>query len=380
MEIISFTNPNAVTKMEQAVVVNGITSKTWIERYSTAGEFTFIGPVSTGLKEILSIGSFVSHTDSDDLMIVENQEINADSGNLDPDITITGRSFETYLEQRVVGANMAFPLSDVDGVVDYSLISEHTWNQAVTMIEDHILASALIDDTYQIPWVTVLSTVVPLGTETPETARTVKRGDLYNAVLDLLKIDNHGITVVRPGSTSPLGPTDPNLAIVVHSGTDLTGSVSLSQASGEVVNADYLWSNKSLKNAALVTGKWVEMKVDPISSTEYGIRMMYIDGSDLDKDLTAAPTGTDLDAVVNAMNQLGREALLSQRELVLNKAETAKSGLSPMYRRDYFIGDLITVNGEFNETTTMRVSEHVEIEDSTGVSSYPTLTVDGIAT
>ena len=378
MDVISFTNPNHVTKMEQGIVVNNLSSKTWIERYSTAGEFTFIGPVSAGIKEILPIGSFVSHVDSDDIMIVEDHEINENQGT-SPDIKVTGRGFETYLDNRTVGANKAFPVTNTGGVVDYSLVTEHTWNQAVTMIADHILATDLIDDTYALPYTSVLSTVVPLGTETPEAARLIKRGGLYSAVLDLLKIDNHGIKVIRPGATSPLtGGEVGNLAIIIHNATDRTATISISQKGGEIVSADYLWSNRTLKNSALVTGKWVEIKVDPISSTEYGIRMMYVDGSDADKDLTAAPAvGPDLDAVVNAMHQIGREALLSQRELVLNKAETAKSGIAPMYRKDYFIGDLITVVGDFDETQAMRVSEYVEIEDNTGVSSYPTLTIDG---
>ncbi len=40
--------------------------------------------------------------------------------------------------------------------------------------------------------------------------------------------------------------------------------------------------------------------------------------------------------------------------------------------KTYDVGDIITVDGEYNATTTMRISEYVEIEDETGDSGYPT--------
>ncbi len=93
VDIFRFTNPIEPTRMEQGEIVNGITNKLWIERYTEAGEFTFVAPLNTNLKEKLPIGSFVSHINSDDIMIVENHELSEDQGQ-ESKITITGRSFE----------------------------------------------------------------------------------------------------------------------------------------------------------------------------------------------------------------------------------------------------------------------------------------------
>lgn len=374
MDIIKFNNPNDPMKMESGELVNGLTKKTWIERYTSAGEFTFVGPVSGGFKELLPIGCFVSHIKSDDLMIVENHEINETNTGV-AEITISGRGFETYLDQRVVGDNNIFPVIGI--ISDYPLDSEHTWNQAVTLIESHILFPYLIDPSYSLPYVSVLSTVIPTGKETPEIARTFKRGSLYTAVLDLLKIDNYGIRTIRPGSVSPLFKTNPeNTAIVVHAGIDRTSTVSFSFATGEVISGDYLWSNKTFKNAALVTGKWIEVLVDDLAPPQYGRRVMFVDGTDDDKAFTATPTGTDIDLVIAAMRQRGTESLASQVNVVLTKAETSKTGVKAIYRVDYGIGDLITVNGDYNEIQPMRVTEYAETEDNTGETGYPTLTID----
>lgn len=374
MDVIKFNNPNEKTLMESGQLINGLTKKTWIERYTSAGEFTFVGPVSGGFKELLPIGCFVSHVKSDDLMIVENHEIVETTNNV-PEITITGRGFETYLDQRVVGDNNIFPVIGI--ISDYPLISEHTWNQAVTLIKSHIYFPYLIDPSFELPHVSILSTVVPTGKETPEIARTIKRESLYTAVLDLLKIDNYGIKTIRPGPSSPLlGVEAINTAIVVHAGVDRTKTVSFSFATGEVISGDYLWSNKAFKNAALVTGKWIEVIVDDLAPEKYDRRVMFVDGTDDDKIYTATPTGPDIDLVIAAMKQRGREALISQKVVVLTKAETAKQGVKAVYRVDYGIGDLITVNGDYNEIQSMRVTEYAETEDSTGELGYPTLSID----
>ena len=369
MDVIKFNNPNEETKMESAQVINGLTKKTWIERYTTAGEFTFVGPVSGGFKELLPIGCFVSHIKSDEIMIVENHEINETNTTV-PEITITGRSFETYLEQRVVGDNNIFPVVGI--ISDYILPYEYSWNQAVMLIQNHILFPYLIDSSFELPYVSVLSNTLPSGKESPPFPRAFKRQSLYTTILDLLKIDNFGIRSIRPGPSSPLVDDEVgNTALVIYRGFDRTKTVSFSYTAGEVETGDYLWSNKTFKNAALVTGKWIEVIVDDLAPPAYERRVMFVDGSDDDKAFTSTPTGLDIDGVVAAMTQRGRVALNSQINTVLIKPQISKLGTKALYRTDYGMGDLITVHGDYNESQPMLITEHVETEDNTGVGAYP---------
>jgi hypothetical protein len=165
--------------------------------------------------------------------------------------------------------------------------------------------------------------------------------------------------------------------LLIFAGVDKSTSVVFSYNTGEIVNADYLWSNKTFKNAAFVSGKWVQVFV-PSSATEKQEfrRTIFVDGQAVDKDFTAAPVGGFYDACVTAMTQLGKEALANQNNLALSKAETRKDATKAIYRKDFGLGDLVTVEGDYDEARVMRVSEYVEIEDINGDSGYPTFTID----
>lgn len=369
MDLFKFTNPNAPTKMEQGQVINGLTSKMWIERYLKNGEFTLVAPADAGIQDVLPVGTFISHMGTTEIMIVENHEIQDDQG-AESALTITGRGLETYFENRVVNTNRSFPV--VAGLVEYSLAADFTWNQAVQLLSDHLLAANLLDDNNAFPYTNIQTTVPGSGTSI---ARTIPRGDLYTALLNLLMIDKLGIKVIRPGPWSPLGGASPNIDIVIHQGVDRTGTVIFSHDSGEVLTSDYLWSIRNLKNAALVTGQWVEVEVVP-AAVGYDRRWMFISATDIDQAQTVAPTGATLTAIRNAMTQRGTDALLGQNMLQLTKAQLTKEATKAVYRVDYDVGDLITIFGDYNTATTRRVTEYVEIEDANGESSYPTLEID----
>lgn len=370
MDIIKFNNPTSKTKMEQGDIVNGIKTKMWVERYREAGEFKFVGNISSGIREKLPIGTFVSHTDSFELMLVENHEINDDKGK-ETEVVITGRGYETYLENRIVGSNQTFPF--VSETLDYQLGTEYSWTQAVIMIQTHTIATYLNDDDNAIPYLQVLAETITGTYE--QVPRLVKRGSLYSRLMELLSIDNLGIKVIRPGIWSPLGATSEDTAFLIHKGVDRSATVVVSYDTGEIESADYLWSNKRLKNAAVVSGRWVEVFVTT-SGTGFDRRVMYLEASDVDNSFSVPPTGDDLTVTIAVLQQIGLDALKAQNDVILTKAEVSKESLKAVYRKDFAVGDVITVNGDYNETSKMRISEYVEIEDETGQTGYPTLSID----
>ena len=85
-----------------AKIVPNLTSKMWVERFSEPGEFEFTAPVYSDILDDLPIGSLVSHVDSQEVMIVENHEF-TESKDGKTEIKVSGRSFEVYLENRVIG-------------------------------------------------------------------------------------------------------------------------------------------------------------------------------------------------------------------------------------------------------------------------------------
>jgi len=370
MDVISMKNPEAPLLMQQGEIINDITSKMWIERYDEGGEFKFVAPVYSGLKEKLPIGSFVSHLNTPELMIVENHEIN-DSQDEESIITVTGRGFETYFEQRVVGSNRIFPRLVSDGKV--LIPAQKTWDQVVHLINHHLSSEYLSDDNNSIGYITVDTTITGAGVNT---SRKLDVKDLYSSIIELMSIDDIGIRIIRPGIWSPLGEFSPNTLIFVHKGIDRTASIIFSYDSGQIVNADYLWSNKNLKTSAVVTGKWVQTIVHLPGLDHYNRRMMQVSAPEIDEDFEETEVLANWVIINDALQQKGREVLKSQKDINLTKAEVSKKTVESRYRVDFNVGDLVRVVGDYNESTVMRVSEFVEIEDENGTVAYPTLSLE----
>lgn len=370
MDIIKFNNPSAPTRMEHGVIINGIKKKLWIERFAEAGEFTFNAPASAGVHLALPIGSFITHTATREIMIVENHEVNADKDS-EPQVTVTGRSFETLLEQRTIGANNSFPVSDALENRQYVPTFLNTWKQIEQVLKDHTMLPNVVRPGDQIPFLEIFVEITAGNYDDDD--RIIPKGQtVYEAVQKLMALEKMGIRTIRPTDGMFLGDDALNTTLLVHTGVDRRDTVVFSYDVGEIVSADYFWSNRTLKNAAYVTGKWVETY---ISSGATGInrRIMHVDASDIDEAYATAPVGVDILTIQSAMQQRGLEMLLKQKPITLTKAEPSQGGLRYVFRKDFEVGDIVRVEGDYNQVSDMKVVEYVEIEDETGDHSYPTL-------
>lgn len=374
MDLFRLSTPTFTTTASSGEIINNVKSKLWIERYRDAGEFKIVGTLDTGLREMLPIGSFVSHVDTQEIMIVENHEISESEDKL-AEVTITGRGLETILDQRILGANSNFaPNANAwAGLAETVLPIAGPAAQAQTLLLRNVINPTFVLDLgNQFPNLVMWNSI---GNAGEQAERTIKRGSLYTRVLELLAIEDYGIRVYRPGLLSQallFGLDD--LVLVLHDGVDRTATIAFSYDESEIKSADYLWSNKAHKNAAYVYGRYVEAFVDT-ADEGYARRVMIVEASDLDDALTAVPQGLAFTAIRNKMLVRGRERLAAQKMVILNRAEISPEQSRYRFRRDYDVGDLITVQGNYNTSTSMRVIEYVETEDENGRISYPTLAI-----
>lgn len=367
MDVFKFISPVHPTRLDQGKLINGLKTKLWVERYRDASDFEFTANLDTLVHKELPVGTLISHVNTTEVMVVENHEINEDVGK-ESEVKITGRSFESFLENRIVGSNQT--VDSMSATAEHILPPDNTWNQAVKLVQDHVYESRLVDINDAILNFHVMSSVVGIG-EVVE--RTIKRGSLYSRMIELLALENLGVKTIRPGWRSPLSEFSANMVLVVHKGEDLSKEVVFTFSSGDIESSDYLKTNKKLKNAALVTGRWLETVVRGPES-DYNRRMMHVDASDIDSAFTSAPTGTAKTKALAAMSARGKEALAAQKEITFLKAEPKKNSVVHKYREDYDLGDTITVAGAYDEATSKKqVSEYVEVEDETGRHGYPTL-------
>lgn len=66
----------------------------------------------------------------------------------------------------------------------------------------------------------------------------------------------------------------------------------------------------------------------------------------------------------------------AQSKVTINSSDVSDNS-NYRYRRDYNIGDLVTLDGNFGQKAVMRVSEYAEVEDENGESGHPTLSIPG---
>jgi hypothetical protein len=363
MDFIKLSSVTAhPTQLSFGEAINGWTKALWVERYREPGEFKLEAPLSSGLVEFLPLGSFVTHMATTVVMWVENHEINEPIDE-DPTVSITGRCFTTYMEHRSVGDQQAFLTNQID---EWIVVADQTWDQVVTVIDGHLINPANPDDEI-IGW-GVNHTVTGLPATVEE--RDSNHRPVYTVVQDILKVDDLGIKTVRPTPTDPLG------YFTVYRGVDVSTKVRFSWTLGDLDSLQYFFSNKKLKNQARVMGRYVQVIVNPTGVDNFGRRTIVVDASDIDGRLSAYPSGGTLTSIISKMQVRGRQALKAQNKISITQADISENARY-QYRRDYQLGDLVTVDGNFNQSAVMRVIEFAEAEDETGASGHPTLAIPG---
>lgn len=367
MELFKINN---IPDMHEGEAFEGWDSVRWVERYRDPGEFEIKTDLSSDLKSVLPLGTLISHLDTMELMIVENHEITEEE-DASPQLSITGRSFETYLENRVIGQNFLWdtsPPADLESS-QYWLAATPTWEQAYFMVNQHIVIGNTNnpdDGLSRVACDSLIDDLVFIAEE-----RVIKRGTVHQRLIELLEIEDLGVRIIRahnfPGR--PFGGD--YTTIEIYKGADKRNTVVFSAQNGDMSSGAYLWTQKKLKNSALVSGKFVETMVYG-PETGYERRVMLVDASDIDENLDVIPTGTALDDIRALMQARGRQVLAAQKEIVLSSSDISNSP-SYQYRLDYEVGDIIGLDGSFGETLAMRVVEYAEIVDENGRNGHPTL-------
>jgi len=362
MDLIKLSSTTAQpTQLSVGEAINGHKSALWVERYRDPGEFKIEAPLSSGLVSFLPIDTFITHLNTSVVMVVENHFIKQPKDE-DPTVEITGRCLTSYFENRTVGDYQAFATSEIQDIV---LASDQTWDQVVTLIDDHVITPTDTNDD-------LVGTAVNhtcTGAATSE-ERTLRPSELHGAILDILKVDDLGIKTVRPTAADPL------TYFTVYRGDNVSTKVRFSWMRGDLENVEYFFSNKKLKTQARVMGRWIQVVVNPTGADNYDRRTMIIDASFWDERLTAYPSGGVLTLYMAAMTIMGRQALAAQKKVSITQADVSDSA-TMRFRRDYDIGDLVTVDGDFGASTVMRVVEFAEVDDESGTSGHPTLAIPG---
>ena len=351
----------------QGRLLNGLTNIVWTERYEENSDFKIVSADVPRLSKELPLGTYLSHSKTREVMVVEDIEISKES-NQAPSISITGRSIEAVLlESRIALKNMG--PAELSGTGEETIANQYvlgnvsSWHQAASLIVDHLLdpeftfwSNNAIDN---ISCYTTIS-----GIEPTRLSRVVEPGVLYEKVLEILKVSNSGIKTMRP--ESGFGKLD----LVVHQGKDVSETVSFSSVLGDLDSISYFWSTRSYKNASFARGAKASAYYIPGEGTVSEpigaeLKWVYADASSITDD--GNPTLYQEQVAARA-----REALAARPRTTLTQAKVAKD-TSFVYNKDYFIGDIVGIFGDYNTEQKMRVKEFSWSVDQDKIEGYPSL-------
>jgi len=365
-----FTLEQSGSTYKEGKIINGLYKKLWVERYLEAGEFTLVGTPTNELREALAIGTLLSHTNTKEIMIVEDQQIEDGPS---PVFTVTGRSLDSILESRVAtDSGLGFNGPNNSGTAPLVLYDQTAWpyrfldvtppELVVELMRDQIGSGTGIRTTFRIPYIEIVNSVTTTYTSEDQ---DVPRGDLYSQIKDILDGIDAGLRVKRPDNTHS------KIRFIVHKGENRKDTVRFSHLRGEVEKAKYFWSSRNYRNAAYISSRYQGLYMSLTAAdglTGLDRRVMFIDAQDVNKGET-----TSQKALIKEV--LGTRA---KRELRKHRLKTVfEATISPQnryeYRKDYDIGDLVFVDGNYDISAVMRVTEFVEVDEGSGTVGIPTL-------
>lgn len=331
----------------------------WSERYRAPGDFKLEVENEFAVLKKLPLGTLISHTDTKEVMIVENHEITRNPKDRSLKVNVSGRSFETFAENRITdGSKLALEAAvniETLGPLSSSTIARNLLRiglQPGTATADDAIPNLLVNEVMRSFDTAML--------------QVIKRGDIYGRVLEFLQICDAGIKINRPFGAQT------TLDIIVHDGIDRTNSVIFYAQNEDLDDANYFWSIKSEKNYAQVTGKlygrlYPDRNLLGVNQTGLNRKVAYVEANDLEE-TSYPPTATD---VLSARGQLELDYMQRTSLLQAKISQTAK----PKFKFDYDVGDIVTVFGEFDIDQVARVTEHILTVDKDGIRGYPSLNI-----
>jgi len=310
--------------------------------------------------------------DTREVMFVNSHHIDEDVKDREPEIVITGVSLDGWLKHRSVGGDIETYVIFGDRLFTnhfpHQIPMDTSWEQAVALFDTHVTNTfgGNLDD---IPGFVAISNQQHIGPTTSQ-ERIIRHGRLDVAIRELLSIDDFGIKVVRPNPDN-VDPTTTEFRI--HNGFDRTADVIFSFAFGDLQNAEYFWTDDGMKTEYFCVSTYFELRSaeGPIG---FNRRILFVDCTDIDGHLSddeVISSGLS-SAFGNLMDIRGQQALRAQQAKALLSTDVSKS-TRYVFRKDYDVGDIVTVTGNYDVSSIKRVSEYVEFQDENGESGYPTL-------
>jgi hypothetical protein len=358
-------------------VVDRFKSLIWTERWDDIGDATIQLPSSSSAKALFTPDTKLGLKESVRVMTVETAEDTVDDEGRKI-FQVTARSLEKITEDRFLVSTFAgFNL------LPYYFVNNDPPAEAMRQMFDSICYVANVHPNDIIPYYVPDQNLFPADNiAAPATLITqnLDADSLYAGLRSYSQIWDLGWRLYRNYDNQ-------QLFFNVYTGSNRTvrqsvlPAVVFSPGMENLHNTNELATVKGSKNVAYV---FAETSNNPDPADD-GFRYLnvYAPGVDptvsgLDRQAMFVKMGTiDASAVANVsteMTRAGLDALAKARAFRAFDGEVTQD-TGYQYQKDYYLGDLVTMQNEHGYMNDMRVTEQILVSDENGDRSYPTLSL-----
>lgn len=345
-------------------LIDGYKSLIWTDRYNLPGEFELYTEVSGEVLKYVTRGSYLTIKESDRTMIVQDISVESDVelGNY---IKITGPSLEELIGRRIIWKQR--------------VLNTDLQNGIKTLLNENIISPS--DSNRRIPNFVFQSTsdtrITDIKIDTQFTG-----DNLLDAINTLCVVYDIGFKLVMNKQKQ--------FIFSLYAGVDRTYDqtsnpyVIFSPSFENLVESNYYESSENLKTMTLIGGEGEGNQryyVTYFASNDTGInrRELFTDARDLQREYTD-DNGVDHTYTTTQYNSVlqerGKSKLSECTEIVTFEGQV-EPRQSFIYKKDYYLGDVVQIENEYGFRGTARISEVVASIDQGGYSIYPTFTMMG---
>lgn len=338
-------------------IVDQYDSLIWTDRYNSYGDFELCTFPDKTIFDLMQKDRYLRINNSRHAMIVEDVETitDAENGNT---IQFTGRSLESLLYRRIIWSHAVFSGTVKDVIKQ--------------ILNENVISPS--DSSRKIPNFVFKDTT--LSTMSDEKIEVQFYGSyVYEAIESLCKSNDLGFEVILSD--------DNQFVFSLYEGVDRSYNqfentyVVFSPQFDNLVDTNFVTSNKDYKNVALVAGEGEGDDRKTTTVTEGGKaysgldrREMFVDARDISS--TVEDGTISAEDYTKLLQQRGTEKL--SEAIVYDCFEgEIDSTQTFIYGKDFFSGDIIQLVDEFGNESRSRVTEVVISQDETGFKVYPTI-------
>lgn len=350
------------TLFERIAVVDSFKSMIWTDRYWEYGDFELYIPLPTDLINDLVPDNYLYLEQSDHLMIIETVRIDTDIEDGDY-LVITGRSLESILTRRVIQGNVTYKEKTVKEIVmdlmTNNFIEPTDPNRKIEnlIVEDFDISEAdeVVDDT-QYSGNEVYDIIKKLCEDKKLGFKITLRYDEEAQNFKFVFTMYRGEKRTYDQDENPYVIFSPNFE--------------------NIIDSRYTKSTADYKNAVYVAGEGQDtnQKFATVGDTAGLTRREHYLAANSTTAKTEGGTLTP-DEYIKLLEKKGKEALedLDILEEFEGKTE-AIEGFT--YGTDFFLGDLVQAENEYDKQGVTRVVEIIFSQDPNGIEMYPTFKVE----